>query len=289
VASLPVPTIGRVLVGLIVGALGGATAPAAAEPSPVPRQGALEVLTYNVAGLPEGLSAVNPLRTLPLVGAKLTRFDLVLAQEDYAYPELLRSRLQLPYRSAPYQRGKELHFGDGLSVFSKLPFGEVRRAAWRACHGLVDAYFDCLTPKGLAMIRVELSPGVLVDVYDVHLDAGAQAGDVAARAVQLEQLFETILAWSGERAAIIGGDFNLTHAERPLLRDLAKRRRFHEACAALRCVEPWRLDRILFRDGDRLRFKPLRWQTERSFTDDRGAPLSDHLPVRVTLGWRAGP
>jgi endonuclease/exonuclease/phosphatase family metal-dependent hydrolase len=269
-------------------ALGALTVPAAGEPSPLPREGTLDVLTYNVAGLPEGLSAVHPPRTLPVVGAKLSRFNLVLAQEDYAYPDLLRSRLQLAYRSAPFARTNQLHFGDGLSLFSRLPFGEVRRASWRACHGVVDAYFDCLAPKGLAMIKLELSPGVLVDVYNVHLDAGAHEGDVAARSVQLEQLFETISAWSGERAVVLGGDFNLTASERPALRKMAQSRRFSDACDALRCPEPWRLDRILFRDGSSLRFTLLRWQAERGFKDERGAQLSDHLPVRATLRWRAG-
>jgi endonuclease/exonuclease/phosphatase family metal-dependent hydrolase len=260
---------------------------ATAELSPVPREGKLDVLTYNVAGLPEGMSAVHPLRTLPQVGARLSAFDLVLVQEDYAYPELLRARLQLPYRSAPFARGRALHFGDGLSVFSKLPFAEVRRAAWRACHGFFDAYFDCLTPKGLAMLRLELSPGVFVDVYDVHLDAGAHDHDIDARASQLAQLFETIAAWSGERAVVLGGDFNLTSTERAALSKLAKKSRFVEACEALRCPEPWRLDRVLFRGSEALRFTPLRWQLERSFKDAEGAQLSDHLPVRVTLRWRA--
>jgi endonuclease/exonuclease/phosphatase family metal-dependent hydrolase len=293
--------IARALAPLVVSALGAFAGPGAAQslqppavarPSPPlavtpPIAGTLDVVTYNVAGLPEGLSAVHPLHTLPLVGAALSRFDLVLVQEDYAYPELLRSRLTLPFRSAAFRRGEQLHFGDGLSLFSKLRLGKPRRAAWRVCHGVFDAFFDCLTPKGLAMARLELGPGAVIDVYDVHLDAGAAEGDIAARAVQLEQLFTTISAWSGHRSVVLGGDFNLTSAERGSLRKIAAAHGFRDACDALRCPEPWRLDRILFRDGASVRLKAVRWQAERGFRDASGAQLSDHLPVRVTLHWRS--
>src|SRR5689334_5173922 len=68
---------------------------AEAEPSQRPSQGRFNVVTYNVAGLPEGLSRVHPQQNLPLIGAALNRYDLVFVQEDYAYPELLRSRLRL--------------------------------------------------------------------------------------------------------------------------------------------------------------------------------------------------
>jgi endonuclease/exonuclease/phosphatase family metal-dependent hydrolase len=260
---------------------------AAAEPSPAPSQGRFNVVTYNVAGLPEGLSSVHPVQNLPLIGAALNRYDLVLVQEDYAYPELLRSRLRLPYQSAAFVRGEALHFGDGLSDFSKFPFEEVRRAPWRECHGVLDSYFDCLTPKGLAMTRVELAPGVLVDAYNVHFDAGAGSGDVAARATQLRQLFETVTAWSGDRAVLIAGDFNLTGAELPALRSLAGAAKVSDACDALRCGQSWRLDRVLFRSSAALALRARTWGLDKSFRDGAGKPLSDHLAVVVDFEWRA--
>jgi endonuclease/exonuclease/phosphatase family metal-dependent hydrolase len=260
---------------------------ALAEPSPVTRRGRFDVVTYNVAGLPEGLSRVHPVDTLPLVGARLGKYDLALVQEDYAYPELLRSRLRSSYQSSAFVRGDALHFGDGLSVFSKVPISELRRSAWRACHGLVDASFDCWTPKGLAMTRVEVSPGVLLDVYDVHLDAGAQPDDVKARAAQLQQLFETLTAWSEQRALLVGGDFNLTRAELPLLRRLMSDAGLRDACQALRCADPWRLDRILYRGSAALALRVRSYRIDASFRDDAGRQLSDHLPVAVTVDWTA--
>ena len=249
------------------------------------RRGRLHVATYNVAGLPEGLSLVHPVANLPRVGRLLNGYDLALVQEDFAYPALLRSNLRVPYRSTAFVRGEALHFGDGLSQFGKLPFGETTRIPWRACHGVIDSYFDCLTPKGLALIRVEVSPGLLIDVYDVHLDAGAAAGDRTARAAQLVQLMDTIRLLSAEHAVIVAGDFNLTEAERPSLYALGASVGLVDACARLHCPEPWRLDRILTRSSRRLFLQPRAWRLDRSFRDVEGRPLSDHLLVAVDLDW----
>jgi endonuclease/exonuclease/phosphatase family metal-dependent hydrolase len=256
-----------------------------AETSPSARRGRLHLATYNVAGLPEGVSLVHPVATLPRVGKLLNAYDLALVQEDFAYPELLRKNLHLPYRSAPFVRGEALHFGDGLSQFGRLPFGETTRVPWSSCHGVVDSYFDCLTPKGLAFIRVEVSPGLFVDVYDVHLDAGAAAGDRAARAVQLAQLMGAIRERSGDRAVVVAGDFNLTESERPSLLALGASVGLVDVCAQLSCPEPWRLDRVLTRSSRKLSLQPRNWRTDRSFRDAKGQPLSDHLLVAVDLDW----
>jgi endonuclease/exonuclease/phosphatase family metal-dependent hydrolase len=250
-----------------------------------PRHGRFRLATYNVAGLPEGISQVHPVVNLPVVGKRLNAYDLALVQEDFAYPELLRKNLVLPYRSAAFARGDALHFGDGLSQFGRQPFGEVVRVPWSACHGIVDSYFDCLTPKGLAMIRVEVTPHAFVDVYNVHLDAGASKEDAAARAKQLAQLFETVRNLSADHAVAVGGDFNLTLAERPLLYELARAVGLVDVCARLSCAEPWRLDRVLTRGSPALGLEPRSWRLDHSFRDAQGRPLSDHLLVAVELEW----
>jgi len=256
-----------------------------ADPASAARRGRLHLATYNVAGLPEGLSLVHPVATLPRVGKLLNAYDLTLVQEDFAYPELLRQNLHLPYRSLPYVRGQALHFGDGLSQFAKLPFGETTRIPWQACHGVVDSYFDCLTPKGLALIRVEVSPGVSIDVYAVPLDAGAAAGDRAAGAEQLVQLMAAVRQLSAGHAVVVGGDFNLTEAERPSLYALGNSVGLVDVCAKLHCPEPWRLDRVLTRSSDALALQPRSWRTDGSFRDAKGQPLSDHLLVAVDIDW----
>ncbi len=256
-----------------------------AKPKPRLEQGRLRVITYNVAGLPEGVSRSRPVQNLPRIGELLSRYDLAVVQEDFAYPDVLRQRLRLPYGSAPFVRGEQLHFGDGLSQFSRLPLTEVARVPWSACHGVFEAFFDCLTPKGLMLSRVELVPGETVDVYDLHMDAGWSAEDKSARKAQLEQLASAIERFSAGRAVIVGGDFNLTRKEAELLRKFATRTGLTDACTVLACPEPQRIDRVLYRGSPTLELRARNWKADRSFVDASGRPLSDHLPVVVELGW----
>lgn len=273
--------------GSLLSATFGAEAFAAPHAPPPAKTGVVQVLTYNVAGLPEGLSASRPVSNLPVIGARLNRYDLSLIQEDYAYPALLRQRLTLPFVSPGFVPGDARHFGDGLSQFGKLPLEAPRRTPWRVCNGIVDSYFDCWTPKGIAMTRAELGPGVSVDVYNVHLDAGGSAEDRAARASQLAQLIETVRASSGQRAAIIGGDFNLTRSERAKLQKLEDVLGARDACATLGCPEPHRIDRVLLRSSPELKLVPRSWRIDHGFRDRNGRPLSDHLAVAVQIAWQA--
>jgi hypothetical protein len=143
-----------------------------------PASGKLRVITYNVAGLPEGISASRPATNSPLIGERLNRYDLVLVQEDFAYGRELRARVRLPYQSRAFERGERYDFGDGLSIFSRFPCAELERTPWTACHGITGDYFDCLTPKGFTLTTLTLGDDIVLDVYDAHLDAGSSDGEV---------------------------------------------------------------------------------------------------------------
>jgi hypothetical protein len=250
-------------------------------------QGSFRLLTYNVAGLPEGISASHPLTNLPLIGKLLGDYDLVLVQEDFAYPEELRRGLHLGYVSEGFVPGHGRGLGDGLSQFARWPFGELRREPWSSCNGIVDAYFDCLTPKGFSVSLQSLPGGARVRVYNLHLDAGREPGDQAARTAQVEQLLAALHRQSAEDAVILGGDTNLHGHDRPLFDHLLAAGSLQDACAALACPDPRRIDRVLFRSSPRLRLRPKHWAVARQFVDGAGAPLSDHLPVEVEFEWQA--
>lgn len=250
-----------------------------------PAQGRVKVLTYNVAGLPEGLSRSRPVVNLPVIGKLLNGYDLALVQEDFAYPDLLRQQISHPHGSAPFVRGNRLHFGDGLSQFSRFAFQGYDREAWTACHGVVDAFFDCLTPKGFTFARHELAPGVHVDVYNVHMDAGWSELDRRARSAQLSQLARAIEQRSVDKPIIVGGDFNLKRSEQDDLRAFEKRTGLTDTCRKLGCGEPHRIDRILVRSSKSLRLDPRSWRIDRRFVDGAQRPLSDHLAVSVELDW----
>lgn len=276
--------LGRVTLGLLSLLAAGSESRAA----PLPFSGAsgsFELVTINVAGLPEGISRSHPLANLPLIGERLNRYDIALVQEDFAYPLELRRGVRLPHSTPPFVRSS-LDFGDGLSQFSRLPFSEFRREAWQSCHGVVDSFFDCLTPKGFARSRQSLGPDTFVHVYNLHMDAGWSAEDREARARQLAQLGEAIQRDSAGQALIVGGDTNLLGRDRALLERLMAEAGLEDACAETRCPEPWRIDRVLYRSSDRVRLRPRRWRIASEFVDAARRPLSDHLAVAVRFEWQ---
>jgi endonuclease/exonuclease/phosphatase family metal-dependent hydrolase len=277
------------LLGFALLCLGLGPARAAASPvSPLPhRHGRFEVLTYNVAGLPEGISRARPLASLPRIGELLNRYDIALVQEDFAYPLELRRGIRHPHASAPFVR-TGLDFGDGLSQFSRFPLTNLQREAWSSCNGIFDAFFDCLTPKGFSMVRVELGAEALVHVYNVHMDAGRTGADRAAREAQVKQLVAAIARDSAGQAVIVGGDTNLLRRDRDLLERLLAGASLSDSCAHTRCPQPWRIDRVLYRSSAVLNLRPSRWRIASEFVGTRDRPLSDHLAVAVRFEWAAG-
>lgn len=271
---------------LLLGTLSSKTALAQPGRSPAV-SGSFRLLTYNVAGLPKGATNNDALANLPIIGRLLNRYDIALVQEDFAYPEELRRDIRHPYVSAAFVRGNRLHFGDGLSAFARLPFGEYVRETWRACHGTIDSFFDCLTPKGFARARQVLGTGVTVDVYNLHMDAGYSAHDRAARALQLDQLADAILRDSAGRAVIVAGDTNISNSERELLEKFERRTGLTDLCRRLPCPGPWRIDRVLFRGGDRVELFARSWRLDSAFVDRSRRPLSDHPALAVQFAWRA--
>lgn len=254
--------------------------------APLPAAGRLSVVTYNVAGLPAVSSQWRPVARLPVIGSLLNGYDLALVQEDFAYPLMLRERIRLPHASSPTPSGEDLPYGDGLSVFSRLPFGAVGREAWRRCNGVTGSAFDCLARKGFSFTRLELEPGLAIDVYNLHMDAGRSKADRAARASQLDQLSAAIRRRSLGRAVIVAGDFNLTLGEHERLSALLQGAGLQDACAELRCPDPDRIDRVLWRGSSMLELAAASWRVDPRFVDDERRPLSDHKAVAVDFTWR---
>jgi len=247
--------------------------------------GTFSVLTYNVAGLPEGISQSHPLIYTSKISEKINAFDLVMAQEDFFYSKQLRSKSEHAY----YQgRSRAGILGDGLSRFSVFPIGEAEHVAWDECHGTLWYANDCLTKKGFSAGAIELAPGIEVHVYNLHMDAGGASGDVDARDAGMDQLIEYMAERSQGRPIIIGGDWNLSgKRERDLaiLGRIIGEQGLTDSCRALECGEE-RIDRILFRGSDRLKLAPVEYQVERDhFTTSLGFPLSDHQAVSVVLEW----
>jgi hypothetical protein len=145
-------------------------------------------LSYNVAGLPEGLSGSHPLTNTPIISPLLNAYDVVVVQESWQTPdpnplaplrvhhELLVADADHPYKSVPLPqpiytdpRRPGAILSDGLAVFSRFPFTGVDHDPWATCW---PSAADCLALKGFMVARTTVSPGVTVDIYDLHMEAG---------------------------------------------------------------------------------------------------------------------
>jgi endonuclease/exonuclease/phosphatase family metal-dependent hydrolase len=242
---------------------------------------------------------------MPRIGQLLNRYDVVLLQESWQTPtpnpywpvrfyhELLVGASRHPYKTKPEPlplggdpRRPSAWVSDGLHVFSRYPFASLVRQQWPTC---VDTFNDCRALKGFSMARMQLAQGASIDVYNLHMEAGRSNEDHAARAAAIEQLIAFATKHSADHPMIIGGDFNLRTLSGPGTRQW--KRLLHglglqDACAALSCAQPGRVDRFVFRSGPALRLTARSWASDGDvFVDEQGNPLSDHEPIVVRFAW----
>ena len=256
--------------------------------------GTFTSLTYNVAGLPQGINPDQfPERNTPIISPLLNAYDVVVVQEDFgSYTDLLRSEADHEHMSEPHPGPAVLNpigrsgagVGDGLNILSRLPIGEVERVPWTGCG---DASADCLALKGFAATTLTLDDDVTVALYTLHMEAGGV--DTALRGEDLEQL-AAHLEEHAPGAVLIGGDWNLNYDESPdgeQLRGFMEETGLQDVCDVVDCGEDDDvIDRFLFRSGDDVTLRPTSHRFEReTFVDPAGAPLSDHDPLAVEWSW----
>jgi hypothetical protein len=274
------------------------SAPAAAATT-----GSFNVLTYNVAGLPEGLSSGNPEKNTPLISPRLAAYDIVNVQEDFNYHAALYAGDNHPYRTAT---SGGVPFGDGLNTLSDYAFEDFERVKWNDCTGT-----NCLTPKGFSLARVRLAEGVFVDLYNVHTNADDTADALAARRANVEQLSDFIQANSSGNAVIVMGDTNTRYTRAgDNIRTLADENGLTDAWVklvkggtrpaqgadALLCPTTAPaddcevVDKVLYRGSRLLTLNATRYHNEwASFLDSAGGNLSDHFPHTVDFSYTLNP
>jgi endonuclease/exonuclease/phosphatase family metal-dependent hydrolase len=257
------------------------------DAAPLAPPGELTVLTYNIAGLPQGISDSDPERNIPQISPLLNAFELVLVQEDFWYHEELVAEVMHPHRSEPWTDDPlEDGVGDGLNRFSQFAFGELERVPWYDCHGQLDCSSDCLATKGWSFARHTLDEGVEIDVYNLHMEAGSCPEDIEIRANSAIHLVEAIEARSEGRSVIVAGDFNLKETrprDMDSLQHIIEGAGLTDACQAVACGDQ-RIDMIMVRGTPDLEIEVLDWWLPEEFVDaETGDPLSDHLPVAASL------
>lgn len=252
------------------------------------KAGTFRFMTYNVHGMPDVVTSRNPEADIPLISPKLNSYDAVVVQKDFVYHQELVSQLTLPNRTNHTGgEGSLFNLGDGLNAFSKFRLSNVVREQWGKCHGYISNKSDCLAPKGFMKVTMEIAPGVFVDVYDVHMDAGRSRGDITARNAQIAQLTAAIAKHSAGKAIIVAGDTTMRETDEISFQNLLKGSNLKDACRTLSCSQPSRQNRIMFRDSAKLKFTIKQWKADGSFVNDAGEQLSDQLPVSAVIRWQA--
>jgi len=254
-------------------------------------QGAFDALTYNVAGLPEGLSGSEPQDYIPLISPRLNAYDLVLVQEDFTYQRELRADVDHAHQSAPLEDYERL-VGDGLNRFSHFAFDteNVVRERWVECYGGIDfGSSDCLANKGFSVATHTLNgtAGVELVVVNFHAEAGGGPEDNAAREAGLDQLVAFLDEHHADDALVLGGDTNLhgfDDVDEPVLQDLMQRLDLDDACRALQCDDE-HIDRFLWRSSSVLTLTPVLWRVADEMVTDDGEDLSDHSAIHTRFQW----
>ncbi len=263
--------------------------------------GKFNVLTYNIAGLPQGISAAKMPRRLSIteIGEKVSRFDFVNVQEDFNYNTAFYSLNTHLYRTE--HKGK-IPLGDGLNTLSNYPIVAYHRIPWRHCSGP-----DCWTVKGFSYVEIQLDHNVFIDVYNVHANSSDVARAARARRENLRQLAQYIQEHSSNKPVLVMGDFNAHYAY--------KRDNLHEFLVTTGLSDGWvqfvqqgvfpeikpkfkaqdmlslnndteSLDKIFFRNSKNFRFIPKDYLVESEyFRNADGEPLSDHLAVSMSFDW----
>ncbi|MFH8770274.1 jacalin-like lectin [Streptomyces sp. NPDC017958] len=289
----------RLLTALAAGALTLAGLTASTGTAQAATSGTFNVLTYNVAGLPEGLSSSHPATNTPLISPRLAGYDIVNVQEDFNYHAALYAGDNHPYRTAT---SGGAGIGDGLNTLSKYPFEDFERVKWNDCTGT-----NCLTPKGFTLARLRLAEGVFVDLYNLHPNADDTDDALAARRANIAQVSAFIKANSAGNAVIVMGDTNTRYTRAgDNIRTLVDDNGLTDAWVKLvkggtaptQGADPLLcptsapsndcevVDKVLYRSSDLVSLNATRYNDEwAKFLDSSGGNLSDHFPHTVDFSY----
>ncbi|MFA7431509.1 MAG: endonuclease/exonuclease/phosphatase family protein [Rhodospirillaceae bacterium] len=288
--------------------------PAVAKNKPV----ALRVLSYNIHGLPALIAKDDPEGRIPIITRKAGEYDVVLFQEDFSHNALVDANashgiivrgngpsgtanikgVAVPISTVTglmsgFGVSKEIAdlaataakaaqpFGSGLTALVRRGTAEVidqQREAFGICEGYKAAAQDCFAEKGVLMVRLRLSAGVEVDVYNTHLDAGEGARDQSIRVRQLGAITAFMKRHSQNRAVIFGGDFNMDWKNRT---QRAAFERFLKSNGLTRLAtnqDGRHIDHILVRSARSVHLTVRQAAVAPGFDKD-GTPLSDHPPL----------
>jgi len=256
--------------------------------------GNFSTLGYNVAGIPFEYTGANATLHTPIISCFIKPYDIVNVQEDFNWhADLYNDCDNHLYRTATTGG---IAIGDGINTLSNFPWDDLDRVTWTSRNGA-----DALTPTGFSMVRVRLSQGVYLDLYNLHAQAGTATADLNASVSDVNQLASYIENNSAGNAVIIVGDTNtrytrlgqnmwtfLNHGFTDVWIQKIRNGQVPPIGNPLLCGTPEIAsptceitDKALFRDNGYLGLKALQYVDHQDGVDASGVQLSDHHPIEV--------
>ena len=271
--------------------------------------GMFNVTTYNIDGFPEIIGGNSNAET-EAIAAELEALalDIIVFQEVFTETKhgIYRDQTSTavyPYRS-PHFRGTSVSFGDGLVRYSRFPFNneDFVRIRWDECSGDLFGYLlglygnpDCNTEKGFTLARTEINAELVIDVYNLHNDAGQDEGSIAAKAASMVQLADYINTESAGNVVIVAGDFNLGWSSNEAHRDIIEQFLL-DSGLTFACVETTGSldncndefdfpDHIGYKNNDAYQLTVLSLSHLLTLVDENGKDLSDHKALMAEFAW----
>ena len=262
----------------------------------IPTQGTLNILTYNIHGLPSEITGDDTPVRLAQIGSRLEDFDLIGLQEDWIVENHDLYIATTPFSSQDYfdeHLSDEKLYGSGLTLLSNFKYNSIQHFHYSQCFGYTSNASDCFASKGLQLVEISLdgdsTSEQTLHMYNTHLEAGSGIEDQEIRQEQIAQIIDTINTQSVHHPVILMGDFNLSFADEAdalLLNHLMNATNLRQSCLELNCDEPDHIDQIFLRDGSNIALSIQEWHNQSSnFLDAQSIDLSDHPPISIQLIW----
>lgn len=257
--------------------------------------GEMDVLTYNVHGLPSQITGDDTPARMDDIAPLLQEFAILGLQEDFdeSNHERLTAFSEHPTHVRFSERlNEERIYGSGLSVLANAPLVSIQQEHYEDCSGVFDGASDCLASKGFQVVRLQIGSDEMhtLDVYNTHLEAGNGPEDDTAREGHVTQLLASLNGYSADQAVVFLADTNLKDSDPedlPVMTRLLAEGGLTELCVAVGCPEPGRIDRILYRSSAALSLDGTQWWVDERFVYPDGTPYSDHDPIAGRLSWQA--
>jgi endonuclease/exonuclease/phosphatase family metal-dependent hydrolase len=264
---------------------------ATGDKTPAALSGELTVLTYNVWGLPSDITKNDTQARIKQISPMLKDFDIIGVQELFLREGYKEFKQSDEYKTQKWfdKLRDDRAMPSGLMALARFSSKHYKTQHFSFCNGVFDGASDCLASKGFQMVRLEIAPGVEIDFYNSHFEAGKGEKDQDARRKNLLELRQAMQTWSKGRAMIFVGDTNMKN-ERPMdkagLAEWLKTEELTDACDAVQCKEPGRIDRIFFRGSTTLTLTAKKWWVPAQFKDKDKKALSNHDPIAAILVWK---